>query len=276
MIEGMAGTQLDLFDAVSSETAEGRVSAAPCGGAVIDPAELADEALIAALPEAGLTTAPALAAEAGRRSLSGAVGALDLLCRRLVGFGANRVVPEQAAALDALAAIGGETARRTVARIIANRIVQGPTLSLALDAAIRLGASLPPPCLAPLLRHPDPAIRARACRCARSAAFAVGPLTELLDDLNPAVFTAAACALGRLGRIEARPALIALLRTQPGPEIIDALASVADEEAIVAIGRIGRTIPELAEAARDALDNIDDPRAMTVATTLQRASEAAT
>jgi hypothetical protein len=273
MIERMTGVQLDLFEA-SINKVEGSVNTLPFVGRDIHPAELTDEALIAVLPEAGLAAAPELAAEAGRRSLSAAVGALERLCRRLVGFGANRVVPEQAAALDALAVIGGEAARRTVACIIADRIVQGPTLGQALDAAIRLGASLPPTCLAQLLQHPDPSIRVRACRCVRSGAFVLGSLTELLDDLNPAVFFAAACALGRLGHVEARPALIALLRRQPGLEIIDALAPVADEEAIITIGRIGRTIRELTGAAREALDRIDDPRAITVAATLRQATDA--
>ena len=52
----------------------------------------------------------ALAAEAGRRRLAAAVPSLETLCRRFSGFGIDRMVPEQAAALQALAAIGGREA----------------------------------------------------------------------------------------------------------------------------------------------------------------------
>jgi hypothetical protein len=180
--QGMAGEQLDLF------AADGWLAgAAPelQEGERLRPAEMDDGALLAALPTAGLRAAPLLAAEAARRRLGAAVPALERLCRRLTGFGAERAVPEQAAALEALQVIGGERARNAVGRIIADRIVQGPTLLLALRAAPRLGTLLPPARLNELLRDPSRSIRAAACRCAYRGTAVVEPLLALLDDADP-------------------------------------------------------------------------------------------
>ena len=259
------GQQLDLF-------AVDRIGVEPGGGRAepsLDAAELADAVLIAALPNARLATAPGLAAEAAIRRLAEAVPALEKLCRRLVGFGCDRVVPEQAAALEALAAIGGEHARQAVARLLADRIVQGPTLAVALGAAARLGASLPPLRLMQLLGDADPSVRAAACRCVRSAGPHLGLLIELLDDLHCDVATAAAVALGRIGRAEARPMLLGLLRGRPSAEVIEALAPIADQEVLVAFGRVARAMPDLTPHVLDALDQLDDPRAARIALALR-------
>ena len=61
---------------------------------------LDDQALIAAIPESNLADSIALATEAGRRRLAAAVPSLETLCRRFSGFGIDRMVPEQAAALQ--------------------------------------------------------------------------------------------------------------------------------------------------------------------------------
>jgi len=66
---------------------------------------LDDQALIAAIPESNLADSIALATEAGRRRLAAAIPSLEMLCRRFSGFGIDRLVVEQAAALQALAAI---------------------------------------------------------------------------------------------------------------------------------------------------------------------------
>jgi hypothetical protein len=162
----MAEEQLDLF----ADAYPAVKPAAPAEEAAPDPTALTDDALIAALPMATLVTAPILAAEAARRRLAAAVPALERLCRRLIGYGAEKIVPEQAAALRALAVIDGSESRQAVVRLIVDRVVQGPNLVLALGAAARLGAPLPPTSLTELLRHPDPSIRAAACRCVHSPA----------------------------------------------------------------------------------------------------------
>jgi hypothetical protein len=72
-----------------------------------------------------------------------------------------------------------------------------------------------------------------------------------------------------MGRIEARPVLVKLLREQPSDEVIDAVSSVADEECMIQLGRIARTEPILADAALDALDGADHPRANAIATAVR-------
>ena len=233
------------------------------------PGSLSDAALIAALPDSVLADARALAAEAGRRRLSGAVTALVALCNRFVGYGVDREAPEQAAALEALAAIGGPEAARLIGQLIAKGIVQGPTLAVAATAAWQLGVTFPPDVALMLLRHPNASVRASACGCLRAGRDTVATLTELLSDLDNEVSTAAACALGRMGRVEARDHLKRCLNERPSPRVIEAVAGVADEEAVVFLARIGRARRELAAPVLSALDEIDHPRAAAAASGLR-------
>lgn len=66
---------------------------------------------------------------------------------------AEHPVPEQTAALEALAEIGGGEAAGAVRRIIVEKIVQGSGLKSALQAAARLGVGLPVNVVVSLLRH---------------------------------------------------------------------------------------------------------------------------
>jgi HEAT repeats len=225
------------------------------------PDTIEDEELVAALPSAGIADSVILAVEAGRRRMAAAVPALEALCRRFAGFGADRSVPEQAAAIDALAMIAGSDATQALARLVARRIVQGSCLQQAVAAAARLGAKLPTGTVRELLRHDDPQIRADACRFTHPSPEMVPQLRELLDDLHRPARMAAACALGHLGRNEVRPLLARYLREEPTAHLIDAVAPVADEECVILLGRIARTMPGLSPAALDALDAIDHPRA---------------
>ena len=226
----------------------------------IAPATLDDAQLITAIPIGGLTDAPELAAEAGRRKLASAVPALEALCNRFTAFGADRAVPEQIAAVQALAAIGSRQAAQAVTRLLTRRVIRGPGLKDAVAAAEQLKSTLPPAVQSALLRHDDPAIRAAACRCARGTPEIVSVLIELLEDLHEPVAITAALALGRMSRPEARPLLRRLLLTAPTEEAIATDVEVADEECIVLIGRIARTVPGLSAAALDALAAIDNPR----------------
>jgi hypothetical protein len=226
------------------------------------PSALSDAALIASIPNANLADASALAEEAAKRRLVAAVPALEELCRRFIGFGLKEVIPEQAAALEALAMIGGRDAAAAVARIICQDAVQGPGLTTALSAAVRLGSQLPREVALPLLAHDDPDVRALACRFVRDWPEATPILVDLLGDLRIDVATAAACALGRLGRAEGKRMLVRLLATAPTPEVIDAVTGVADEDCMTLIARAGQHRPELVGAARNALERIDHPRAV--------------
>jgi hypothetical protein len=256
----MCDQQPDLF--TFHATHRERLSPKAPGNPPIAPATLDDAALIAAIPTAGLSDAPALAAEAGSRKLASAVPALEGLCNRFTGFGADRPIPEQIAAVQALAAIGGPGAARAIARLLTRRVILGPGLKVAVGAAAQLKSSLPPAVQSALLRHDDPSVRADACRCARATTpEIVSVLIDLLDDLHEPVAMAAALALGRMSRSEARPRLLRLLWSAPTKEAIISAAAVADQECIVLIGRIARTVPELSAAALDALAAIDNPLA---------------
>jgi HEAT repeat protein len=230
---------------------------------------LDDQALIAAILESNLADSVALATEAGRRRLAPAVPNLEALCRRFSGFGIDRMIPEQAAALRALGMIGGREAAQAISRLIVRGAVQGPALTLAVGTAARLGSHLPADALQSFLRHADPDIRASACACAGRHPELIAAMIDLLDDLNRNVARSAACALGQMGRIEARPVLARLLREEPSPGVIDAAAAVADEECMVALGRIARSEPALSDAALNALEGIDHPRADAIAAAIR-------
>lgn len=152
----MSEAQLDLFSGrgVPAPPGPSQISAPP----LAPPSALDAAALIAALPGAGLVDTLRLAAEAGHRRLAAAIPVLERLCRRFAGFGVDRAVPEQIAALDALAAIGGRAAADAVARIIIRKIVQGPTLAVAVNAAARLGGRC-----RPTSRRRCSGIRTRQC-----------------------------------------------------------------------------------------------------------------
>jgi HEAT repeat protein len=263
----MLAQQLDLFSA-DTTTAE-RLLARNTDPPLVAP-ELDDDALIAAISESSLAHSHELAAEAGRRRLAAAVPALAALCRRFAGFGARHTVPEQAAAIESLVSIGSREAALAISAMIEQAVVQGPGLSKALSAAGRLGSPLSISALRDLLQHADPSIRAAACRCARSAPEIIRLLIDLLDDLDEAVATSAASALGRMGRIEARPKLKSLLRHAPSEEAMDAISLVADEECVVLLGRVARSMPILADAALASLEDIELARAATVAAGVRR------
>jgi HEAT repeat protein len=121
-----------------------------------------------------------------------------------------------------------------------------------------------------LTRDSEPEVRADACRCVRVWPQAIPVLLELLHDPDAEVNAAAACALGRLGRQEVQGALVRLLRQAPTLEVIEALTPIADEDSVILLARIARSVPDLAEAALEALDAIDHPRAAQLLANLAR------
>lgn len=262
----MEETQLDLF--APRERIAAAAEAVRAQG--LDAKSMSDAALIAALPDSTLADARALAEEAGKRRLAGAVAALTALCRRFVGFGADALVPEQAAALKALVEIGGGEASRSVAAMIAKGIVQGPTLVVAVVAASRLGVVFSPEVALPLLRRANPLVRAAACDCLRAGREITSALIELLGDRDREVSLAAACALGRMGKSEARVALKRRLEERPSQRVIEALAGVADEDSIVFLARLGRLRPDLADCVLASLDDIEHARASSAASALRQ------
>ena len=258
--------QLDLFGhRPSFDRSPNAVSLQP-----LLPQELSDEELVAALSEATLADASALAAEAGKRRLSFAIPALTTLCNRFVGYGIDVGVPEQAAALGALGVIGGPEASRAVVQLIVKRIVQGPTLVVATTVASQLGVIFPTDIALALLRDSNPAVRALACACVRAGQEVVAILIALLDDPDGEVSAAAACALGRMGRVEARIHLKRYLIERPSARVVEAVTGVADDEAVVLLARVGRGRRDLALSIISALEEIDNARAASAASGLKR------
>jgi len=264
----MTGKQLDLFAGLMP------VPETPSLDKPIrDAAALSDAELIAAIPDAGTGECHMLAREAARRQVVATVPALKALCLRHAGFGGQRVVPQQAAALDALAVIGCREASRAIGDLIRRGAVEGPCLKLAVAAAAQLGAPLPEAIVANLLRHDDPQMRAAAARCARTWPRMAPILIELLDDLHREVSMAAACALGQMGRAEAREPLLRALRDEPSEEVIDAAAGIADEELIILLGRTTAIRPDLTRTVLEALETLDHPLAAKVATRIRAAED---
>jgi len=218
-------------------------------------------ALIAAIPEASFDLAQALASKASRRGLIAAAPALKRLCFHLKGFGLDRAVPNRWLRLMPLRKSEGPRRRRQSHAFCARmpRKVQPwrPPWQLLRGSRV----VLPEEKAASFLRHADPAVRADACRCAPFRPAAVAVLGELLHDLNAGAATAAACALGRMGQAEARPALLRQLRQAPTAEVIEAISEVACDEAIVLLGRIANSDDVLAGQAFEALEGIDSSRA---------------
>jgi len=228
--------------------------------------------LIAAIPDATLGEASSMAAEAGKRRLSAAVPVLTWLCNRFVGYGAGVVVPEQIAALNALGAIGGQEATHAVSKLIAKKVVQGPTLIAALTVASQLDVVLPSDVSLKLLRDPSSLVRAAACGCVRPGHEVITMLVSMINDPDDEVAIASACALGRMGRIEGLRHLKRHLLEKPSRRIVEALVRVADEEAIVFLARTGRARRELTDSVITALEEIESPRALDVAGALKKFS----
>jgi hypothetical protein len=87
------------------------------------PSELDDAALIAGIPNVRLVDCCGMALEAVRRGLLSAVPAFEALCRRFKGFGLTHAVPEQVAAVKALAALGGREASAALVRILCDDVM---------------------------------------------------------------------------------------------------------------------------------------------------------
>lgn len=265
------GRQFDLFDGGGASTEEPLPfadSAAP-----VVASELDDAALIAAISRAGLRDYRDLIGEAVDRRLAAAIPPLEALCRRFSGFGLSRAIPEQIAAVQAIASIGGSAAARAVAGIVADDVIRGPGFAEAVHSAARLRCRLPDSVVLDLLRHAEPAMRADGAACAhRARADIVAVPVDLLGDLHQAVAVAAACALGRMGRSEARPMLLRLLAEQPSVEVIEAVSGIPDDACVVLLGRIARTQADLAADALEALRDMDDPRAAAIAAAIMTAA----
>ena len=143
-------------------------------------------------------------------------------------------------------------------------------LAVAIIVASQLGVIFPTDVALALLQNSNPSVRAPACACVRAGYEVVATLIAMLDDPDDEVSIAAACALGRMGRAEAQIRLKRYLTERPSSRVIEAVAEVADDDAIVLLARLGRARPDLAVPIISALEEIDNPRATSAASALIR------
>ena len=232
---------------------------------------LTDAALLETVGSGSMRLRLAAIEEVGRRRSAGAIPALARVCRLFMGYGADEMIPEQIAAVEVIAAIGGHCAAPAIAEIIDEQVIVGPGLVQALDAAAQLGSRLAHDVLLSLLRSDDAAVRAASCRLVRGRPEEVAQLRLMLADRSPLARLAAACRLGSLGHEEARPALLAAAALSPTLEVIEGLAGVIDADTVVSLGRVARLAPEWRGAILEVLEDCELPSAAKVAAGLRAA-----
>lgn len=264
-----ADRQPDLFDRRASYGAE-RVRVPIDRDAGTAASRLTDGELVAILPEANLSNVETLCAEVVSRSLHDAVPALESLWRRFAGFGIRMPFVEQRAVLSTLGRIDADAARTALREIILSKSLPASLLPFALRAATQARLALPTPFVAPLLSHPDAAVREPAFALSSKAGVSCHRLRDGLTDPSASVRRLAAIAMGMRGDAEAREALIVEIATNPSLEVIEALAATGDDDAIVHLGRCAERHPALAGAIVDMLRDMESAKADRLARHLER------
>ena len=178
---------------------------------------------------------------------------------------------EQRAVLGALAALDCGPARATLKRIVLSEDLPAAQLPLALRAASDAVLVLPAAFVGPLLEHSSSAVRELAFTLALKAGVPDLLLRGGLDDPCVPVRRAAAIALGRRGDSVASEALIAELAVDPSRAVIEALAAIGDDGAIVHLGRCAERHPALAPTVIAVLRDMESARAERLAGRLEAA-----
>ena len=262
--------QPDLF----GERGLGEAHRAPAGAvpqAGASVAGLTDGEVIEALPEATLSSVEGLCAAVAARSLEGAVPALERLWSRFAGFGIDEPLAEQRAVLRTLARLDCGSARAALTRIVLSKGLPASHLPLALRAAAEAGLVLPAAFIGPLLGHEEAAVREPAYMLAPRAGVPDLLLRAGLLDPSTPVRRAAAVALGQRGDGAAGEALIAELARDPSPDVMEALAAIGDDKAIVHLGRCAERHPALAATVIGVLRDMESARAERLADHLEAA-----
>ena len=268
MTEAGRGTgirQTDLFGERGAVTpVAGPAARPPC------PDTLSDDQLLDRLPGAGIAEAGLLCGLAVERGLGDrALPALERLWRRFAGFGQDRLLPEQVAVVETLAKIGTASARELLDGIVTAPELPYILLPTALRAALAVSLRLPGTFTGPLLAHGDPEIREFAIwLCALGRPEFEG-LEACLADTQPAVRRAAAIVLGGFGRDRAKAVLLAELARHPTGDVVDALATIADDDIVVHLGRCAEAHPELAGRIAAELEEMRIPRSLKIANRLR-------
>ncbi len=248
--------QYDLFGAGEAPHSAG-TAASPTKPRALAADQMTDEALCASVAMVTLGDAGDILGEVARRRLPDALPQLAALIRRFTGFATRGPIIEQTEALRALVAIGGPDAAAVVRSAIERGEFNRANLPAALRAAAQLAIRLEPSVVEAALRHDVAEIRLAACAFVSARPNLLALLVERLADQDEAVRIAAACALGDLGRVEARPILRGLLQTSPSIMIIEAAASVADEAMVVQLGKLAREQACFRDPVVQALEDCD-------------------
>jgi putative heme-binding domain-containing protein len=241
--------------------------------ALDDPDSSVRQQALKGLFQVGAPALPRLRDQLGRESdpanlalLARALGALGDRAAigalaRLLAAGKN---PGEvtAAALEALATLGGPEADAACRALARNPETPAPLLARAL-ATPRAGAHTAAE-LRGFLDHNDPCVRTAALRglatCAPPAGPAQRAVIARLDDRSPEVRAAAISLVAALKLREAVPRLIELAGdTAVRPQAIQALAALPDSRALpVYLGAIGALDPELRRLGETGLCAIRD------------------
>ena len=234
------------------------------------PDTLSDEELVARLPGARIAEAGPLCGLVVERGLGDrALPALESLWRRFAGFGQDRLLPEQVAVVETLAKIGTAAAPEMLAGIVAAPELPLPLLPTALRAALAVSLRLPGTFTGPLLAHGDPEIREFAIRLCAFGRPEFEGLEACLADTHAAVRRAAAIVLGGFGWDRAKAVLLAELARHPTGEVVDALATIADDDIVVHLGRCAERHPELAGRIAAELEEMQTPRSLKIASRIR-------
>lgn len=260
--------QPDLFDDHHRGEAQPR-SARRRTDAPPDTAGFSDAELLAKLEEANPRDIERVCSEVLSRSLADAVPLLESLWRRFAGFGITKPFREQVCALRTLAGLDHGSARAALKDIILSEGLPASLHGVAVQAAAAARLTVPSEFLQPSLEHSDPDVRAAAFRLSHQAGLPADLLRAGLGDPSAAVRREAAIALGLLGLADARTFLLDELERQPSDTLIMALAAIGDEDAIVHLGRCAAAHPAHADLVADLLEEMDDPKALTVAARLR-------
>lgn len=265
-----AHRQPDLFDERGSLDAGGVREIPTDRDTGRAASRLTDGELVAMLPNADLLNVEALCAEVVSRSLHEAVPALESLWRRFVGFGIEAPFVEQRAVLSTLGRIDGPAARAALKGIVLSKALPASLLPLALRAAVQVGLALPTAFVAPLLSHPDVAVKEPAFALAAKAGVGGDRLRDGLTDTSPSVRRLAAIAMGAQGSAEARNDLIAELARNPSIDVMESLAAIGDDDAIVHLGRCAERHPAFAGTIVGMLRDMESAKAERLARHLER------
>ena len=267
--------QQDLF-AERGGVESRRVARTFASSAAAPVETLTDHELLELSLKAGPSNVEAVCSEIVSRSLEAAVPALEALLRRFTGFGVEKPLREQVAVVDTLARLGGTDARSALRRIVLSKALPASLAPAALQAAAQAGLALPAPFVGSFLAHEDGAVRGAAFALAAKTNVPAERLGEGLFDRSAANRRLAAIALGLRGDARARRPLYDELARSPSTEIVEAIAAVGDDDAIVHLGRCARRHPGLAGAVLDALRDMGSPRAEVVARQLESGSGSST